>query len=203
MLSFPSLSQSPYKVRVAAAQDLHQLADILTRSFYPPTSWRQWAFPFLRFSIYEDLKQRLNAATAHHACLAAVIIGPTTTSEWLVGTVEVAPRRYPLWVNRQPRQLYLSNLAVRENARRQGVARHLLAACEETAHTWGFRELYLHVMEDNVSARRLYRQAGYQIQYAETTLLSLLGARPRRLLLRKSLASEKSSPGLDNGCDSG
>jgi ribosomal protein S18 acetylase RimI-like enzyme len=164
---------------------LHQLADILTSSFYPPTSWRQWAYPLLRFSIYEDLKQRFRTATRHYTCLAVVKGQGNTKTDWLVGTVEMSPRRSPLWPPRRPHQLYLANLAVRESARRQGVARQLLLSCEQTAHQWGFRELYLHVMEDNDRARRVYHQAGFKVHRTEDTLLSLMGLQPRKLLLRK------------------
>ncbi|MDA0673940.1 MAG: GNAT family N-acetyltransferase [Cyanobacteria bacterium] len=188
MVSSPSLNPSPYRVRSAAPEDLHQLADILTSSFYPPTGWRQWAYPLLRLSIYEDLKQRLRTAPNHYACLAVVNgTAPKASHDWLVGTVEMSSRRYPFWMNRRSRHVYLANLAVRTSARRQGVARHLLTACEQTARSWGFRELYLHVMEDNARAQRVYQQAGFQVYQTEDTLLSFMGIQPRRLLMRKIL----------------
>jgi GNAT superfamily N-acetyltransferase len=180
------VNSSSYQVRSASASDLNQLADILTSSFYPPSGWLQWVYPLMRLSIYEDLKQRLHTPPTHYACLAAVNgSNPTVRNDWLVGTVEIAPRRYPFWETRRPAHLYLANLAVRESARRQGVARHLLRACEHTAHSWGFRELYLHVMEDNARARQVYYQAGFRVHQAESTLLSHLGLQPRRLLMRK------------------
>lgn len=173
---------------MASPQDLPQLADILTSSFYPPTYWRYWVYPLLRFSIYEDLKQRLQAAPAHYTCLAAIAPVAPTPQSGLVGTVEVSLRRYSLWSTHRPRHLYLSNLAVREAARRQGIARQLLLACEQTAQSWGFGELYLHVMEDNLRARQVYQQAGYHLYRTEVTLFSLLSGQPRRLLLRKVLS---------------
>lgn len=179
--------QPPYRVRSAGPRDLNQLADILTSSFYPPLGWRRWIYPVLRFGIYEDLKQRFQSAPSYYACLTAVVSSGQSQEDWLVGTVEIAPRRRGVWSIGNPRQLYLSNLAVRQRYRRRGVAAQLLQACEQTAQSWGFRELYLHVMEDNARARQVYHRAGYETYRAEVTLMSLVGAHPKKLLLRKVL----------------
>jgi ribosomal protein S18 acetylase RimI-like enzyme len=144
----------------------------------------------MRIGIYEDLKQRFRAAPAHYVCLASTLAASPSTAtpeNWLVGTVELAPPRHPPWIKASNHRLYLSNLAVRGTHRRTGVARQLLMACEQTACQWGFSELCLHVMEDNQPARQLYGQAGYQLEQAEVTLLTLCG-QPRRLRLRKVLS---------------
>ncbi len=190
MTSSPPRSSGLYQVRPAVPKDLQPLADVLTQSFYPPTQWRYWLYPLLYFSIYEDLKQRLQNPPQIYGCLAAVTAAGS--EEKVVGTVEITLRRYAPWVWYRPRQLYLSNLAVRESARQQGVARQLLEACDRWAMAWGFQELYLHVMEDNPRARRVYHQAGYRLCHIEPDPLAwLMGPwlppSPRRLLLRKSL----------------
>jgi ribosomal protein S18 acetylase RimI-like enzyme len=191
----PSTCQPPCRVRSASTQDLNQLADVLTSSFYPPTGWRRWVYPVLRLGIYEDLRQRFQTAPFNYVCLAAFVGDAQPDRELLVGTVEISSRRSGLlWASPGHPQLYLSNLAVRESCRRQGVARSLLQASEQTALAWGFQELYLHVMENNVKARRLYQQAGYQLHRTETTLLSLLGGQPRRLLLQKPLVRPSAPP---------
>ncbi len=176
----------PCRVRPATSGDLDQLADVLTRSFYAPTGWQSWIYPLLRIGIYEDLKQRLRTAPPHYVCLAGLSTPTSAKMHWIVGTVELAPRRSPPWGRKPTHQLYVSNLAVREAYRRIGVARQLLRACEQTANDWGMAELCLHVMEDNWPARQLYDQMGYQLEQAEITLLTLLG-QPRRLRLRKRL----------------
>ena len=179
--------QLPCRVRPATIVDLPQLADILTSSFYGSKGWQGWIYPLLRIGIYEDLKQRFRNAPPQYVCLAGLPASAPTSTDWLVGPVELAPRRRSPWHPESTHQLYLSNLAVRGSYRRHGVARHLLMACEQTAHAWGFSELCLHVMEDNWPARQLYDRAGYQLEQAEVTLLTLLG-QPRRLRLCKVLA---------------
>ena len=197
-----SVSSSAYSssifcnIRSAKVKDLQQLAEVLTSSFYPPLGWRRWVYPILRFGIYEDLKQRLQTTQQHYRCLAAITPDAANYLDQVVGTVEISCRRYGVLTFHQPQQVYLSNLAVRQDCRRRGVARRLLAASEQQALDWGFRELYLHVMANNKSARQLYQHMGYQVQQAETTVLSLLNAQPQRLLLKKELSPRASSSRL-------
>lgn len=177
----------PCHIRSAKTHDLPQLADVLAGSFYPPLGWRRCFYPVLRFSIYEDLKQRLQANQKHYRCLAAIAARQTHPEDLVVGTLEMSCRRYSWYAFHQPQQIYLSNVAVREEYRRRGVARQLLKSAEQKAVDWGFREIYLHVMADNSRARHLYEQMGYRLQHAEVTLLSLLNMQPQRLLLKKTL----------------
>ncbi|HEY9845611.1 MAG TPA: GNAT family N-acetyltransferase, partial [Candidatus Caenarcaniphilales bacterium] len=61
----------------------------------------------------------------------------------------------------------------------------LLLTCERTIRDYGFSDLYLHVLETNQPAQRLYSKLGYQVQHADALWLSCLFQRPRRLLLHK------------------
>jgi hypothetical protein len=54
----------------------------------------------------------------------------------------------------------------------------------------GVKVLYVHVEEGNASARRLYTSAGFDIESGEPAWLALRLGRPRRLLLRKRLATQ-------------
>lgn len=183
-------------VRPAVLADLHEVADVLASSFYPPLGWQRWLYPIFRFSIYEDLKQRLHGGHQHYRCLAAIAPDRYSRQPTVVGTVEVAYRQPGLWSFNRPRQVYLSNLAVREGCRRQGVARRLLRTAEKLSLDWGFQELSLHVMTDNTRARQLYQTMGYQLQQAEPTLFSLLNLQPSRLLLKKVLSPQTQQPYL-------
>ncbi|NER83492.1 MAG: GNAT family N-acetyltransferase [Leptolyngbya sp. SIO1D8] len=178
-----------FYVRSATEKDLQQLSEVLTSSFYPPLGWRRWVYPVLRFGIYEDLKQRVQAKQHHYRCLAAIAPHSANQPHPVIGTLEISCRRYGLWAFKQTEQLYISNLAVREDCRRQGVARKLLTVAEQQALNWGFREMYLHVMANNHRARQLYQHMGYQIQQVEPTLLSLVSVQPQRLLLKKVLST--------------
>ena len=186
-----------YSIRAAGLDDLDRLADVLVDSFYSQLGWRRWIHPLLKIGIYEDLKQRLRSRSTHYTCLTAVRVAPQSAAhsvlkqidEVIVGTVELSTRNSYLWRIRHPRQLYLSNLAVDANCRRQGVAQQLLSACEQVAFEWGFQELYLHVMEDNMEARRLYQKTGYRLYQSEYGLATWLWGKPKRLLMLKKMPS--------------
>jgi ribosomal protein S18 acetylase RimI-like enzyme len=177
-------------VRPAGHRDLNQLADILTSSFYSEAGWQSWIYPLLRIGIQEDLKQRFRNAPPNYICLAGVSTAMASDQQdWIVGTVELAPKGKRPWEKKPWHQLYLSNLAVRATHRRTGVARQLLKACEQNALAGGFTELFLHVMEDNQPARQLYEQAGYRLEQIEANFMTFLG-QPRRLRLRKVLSNK-------------
>jgi ribosomal protein S18 acetylase RimI-like enzyme len=191
----------PTLIRTASLRDIDQLTDVLTASFYDCDGWRQWVYPFIRLGIQEDLKQRLKANSPRYACLAAVSVPlasappnrvAPTREDMIAGTVE-ASLRQP-WPWQGDRHLYVSNLAVGQSFRRQGIATTLLQSCEQVAQRWQISELRLHVMEDNLAAQALYRSAGFSRVQAEDSPASWLGIQARRLLLRKVL-SPPSQPG--------
>lgn len=194
------VSAPPLLVRTAQLHDLHELSDILVRGFHSPEGWMKWVLPVMRLGIYEDLRYRLQNQASHYACLVAIHSSEAQSSTLspgrhhpagavqvdAIGTVEVSVRQRSLW-HPQSRYIYLSNLAVRADFRRQGVASQLLKGCEAIAHRWGFRDIYLHVLENNEGARGLYQRLGYQIKQSDADLMSWVFRRPRQLLLYKQL----------------
>jgi ribosomal protein S18 acetylase RimI-like enzyme len=56
---------------------------------------------------------------------------------------------------------HVGDLAVTEAARRQGIARKLLEACESIAREAGRDELRISVLADNSGAHALYRACGF------------------------------------------
>jgi ribosomal protein S18 acetylase RimI-like enzyme len=192
---FSSLPESPLQMRVRSARldDLPQLTEILTSSFYDRSGWLGWLYPLFKLGISEDLRQRLRSQNAHYVCLAAIrqILPPTmaarTYCDCVVGTVELSQRYALPWQPIKPHHLYISNLAVHAEFRRQGVALLLLETCERVALDWGFEDLYLHVMEDNLQARQLYRKAGFEQVQSKQVDLAWLRLSPRRLLMHKPL----------------
>jgi ribosomal protein S18 acetylase RimI-like enzyme len=184
---------APVLVRTARQQDLNRLADILASSFHIKEGVIGWIYPLFRMGIYEDLRNRLRIKTDHYVCLVAINQAPPQAlshplgEENLVGTVEMGLRTQSFWQPRTSAYLYVSNLAVEREYRRQGVAQQLLLTCERVALEWGFQELYLHVLENNFQARRLYRKAGYQIKHAESSLSYWFLGQPRQILMHKHL----------------
>ncbi len=171
-------------IREAQLQDIKALTEVLTVSFHPTQGWLLFLQPLLKLGIYEDLRSRLRGATPYYCCLVAVEVTKTATVslEKIVGTIELSLRT---GFNRH--YLYISNLAVIESHRRQGIARCLLHQCEQIASKWGYDTLNLHVLEHNEGAKQLYLQNGYQVSATEPTWSSWLFSRSPRLFLQKKI----------------
>lgn len=182
-------------IRTALQRDLTSLTEILAESFHPQTGIWAFAYPMFRLGIYEDLRNRIRSNSPNYICLVATLSRASGSEEdtqsspgdYLVGTVEMALRSPSSWQGWGSQYPYISNLAVRMSCRRRGVARQLLLSCERTALQWGFRDLYLHVLENNHQARQLYLKTGYQLKRIDPSWETILFARPRRLFLHKQL----------------
>lgn len=179
-----------FHIRAAKARDLTNLAEILADSFHARDGMAGWFYPLLRLGIYEDLRNRLQSNSLRYACLVAV--EPVTVRpsdlDFLAGTVEMSLRSNHPWPLIGTTQYpYISNLAVRIECRRLGVAKQLLLKCERLSLEWGFQDVYLHVLENNYPARRLYFKLGYRLHQVDSGWTSGLLGQPRRLLLRKRL----------------
>lgn len=183
----PRSGSTPFSIRAATAPDLNDLADILATSFHSKTGWNRWLYPILRLGIYEDLKHRLRSANRQYLCLVALhdVCGEHNLEcEAIAGTVELTLRSAFPWSVASFQYPYISNLAVRAESRRQGIAGELLLTCEKVAKEWGFTKIYLHVLEENHRARQLYAKLGYQLYRTETSLFG----KPNRLFLHKRLS---------------
>jgi ribosomal protein S18 acetylase RimI-like enzyme len=198
----------PFLIRTVRQQDLAMLAEVLASSFHGQEGWMRWVYPLLKAGIQEDLRSRLLTRGPHYACLAAVQPSATPSrttpaevgrspqaalslvthrDEVILGSVEVALKTPSLLQPWLSKYIYISNLAVKADCRRRGVAQQLLHTCERVALDWGFTDLYLHVLENNHNARRLYEKVGYRLQRIDVNPLSLMLGHPRQLFLRKQL----------------
>jgi ribosomal protein S18 acetylase RimI-like enzyme len=182
------------EIRTVREDEIHCVAEIITRSFHFDRGWLGWFTPLFKLGIAEDLRHRLRSHTSspthtkplHQVCSIAVY--PTERGQsQVIGTIEVGVRTNNY---RQPtpyRYAYISNLAVSRDFRRRGVAAELLINCERLTKSWGYTELYLHVMGDNERGRNLYKKLGYEIVSSEFGWSMLPWHRPERLFLRKQL----------------
>lgn len=168
------------QIRLAEAQDLKELVEVLTYSFHSGSTLVSWFYPLVKLGISEDIRTRLQSRNPHYRCFAASL----TTTHIIVGTVEISVRHRLLLAESMP---YVANLAVSKEYRRQGIARQLLVKCEQIAQEWGFKQLTLHVLEDNMAAQELYFSHGYRLDRVEHTLNSWLFNQPRQLFLKKQL----------------
>jgi ribosomal protein S18 acetylase RimI-like enzyme len=184
-------------IHPAIIEDTKEISAILAQSFYSFPEFAHWIYPFLRFTINEDLRYRLRLTSPHYRCLVAKMTPSsnddqnTPNSESvIVGTIEVTLRSV-LWPT-SPQHPYISNLAVVEDYRRLGVGSQLLTACEQAALDWGYRETRLHVLDCNESAKQLYCQNGYQICQIEPNWGNLWFDYSPRLLLKKIIQTPQS-----------
>ncbi len=190
-------SESYLQIRAAQLEDASVIAEILADSFHSKEGMLGWAYPLLRLGIYEDVRNRLRAGAAHHACLVAASgtankIDPAGTicriEEVLTGTLEISVRPSSVpWGSNYLRYPYLSNLAVRPSDRRQGIAGQLLLNCELVVLGWGFHDIYLHVLENNYQARQLYFKLGYRLHQIDSSWSNRILGRPQQILLHKHL----------------
>ncbi|NJO98188.1 MAG: GNAT family N-acetyltransferase [Pleurocapsa sp. CRU_1_2] len=181
-------------IHPAVIEDTKEISAILAQSFYNFPEFAHWVYPFLRFTINEDLRYRLRSTSPHYRCLVAKMTfanynqdaqSNSDSESLIVGTIEVALRS-ALW-STSPQYPYISNLAVAQNYRRLGIASQLLTACEQAALDWGYQETQLHVLDRNESAKQLYCQNGYQISQIELNWGNLWFDYSPRLLLKKIL----------------
>ncbi len=188
------LNQPQIEIRPVKEDEIHHVADIITRSFHFDRGWMSWFTPLFRLGIAEDLRNRLRprlpTANQHknpqQVCSIALYVDQDQS--YVAGTVEVGIRTVDRYRQKQHRYVYLSNLAVSRDFRRRGVAQSLIGRCEQLTIEWGYTELHLHVMGDNERGRQLYQKLGYEIVSSDSVWSIIPWYRPERLFLRKQLS---------------
>lgn len=184
----------------AAIEDAKAIGQVLAKSFYSLPEFASWIYPFLQFTISEDIRHRLRSQAPHYCCLVAKLVSQGyqnsvtqrnlgDSSPIVVGTIEIALRSPSLWSN-SVQYPYISNLAVDKNYRRLGIGQQLLAKCEQAAIDWGYSETHLHVLDNNDAAKQLYGSGGYQISQIEANWSNMWFDYSPRLLLKKQIYPE-------------
>jgi ribosomal protein S18 acetylase RimI-like enzyme len=84
----------------------------------------------------------------------------------ILGTVEFSASDFihtPFENVGHERKLYVADLAVRQDARRRGIASKLLKIIEDYAVKYSYGSIYLHVEVNNSEALKLYTRNGYTL----------------------------------------
>ncbi len=177
-------------IRDAQASDVTKLAETIVSSFYNDLGFFFWVNPLLQFTVAEDLRYRLNNHPPLYRCLAATIIDRQEAGQQkaIAGTVEIAVKQ-SFWLAKtnHAQYPYISNLAVKADFRRQGIAKKLLSKCEQIAQNWGYDTIQLHVLADNQQAKQLYLNFGYNIIAQESHWNGFFQPFAIRLLLQKTI----------------
>jgi ribosomal protein S18 acetylase RimI-like enzyme len=187
------LNPHQIEIRPVREDEIHCVADIITRSFHFDRGWMAWFTPLFKLGIAEDLRNRLRTrspnSTYHkpsqQVCSIALYVDQEQSH--VAGTVEVGVRTAERYRQNNHRYVYLSNLAVSRDFRRRGVAQELIRSCEQQTAEWGYTELHLHVMGNNDRGRKLYQKLGYEVVSSEFVWSIIPWHRPERFFLRKQL----------------
>ena len=166
-------------VRVAQRKDVSELANTIVACFYDFPPFLSWINPLLKLTISEDLRYRLKNSPLLYCCLVA------TKNSVIAGAVEISLQK-PWW-SLSEHFPYISNLAVKDSYRRQGIATKLLTQCEQISRNWGYQEIRLHVLADNHSAQKLYLAMGYKFIPETTSWYCWFPSYSARLLMKKEL----------------
>jgi len=184
------------EIRTVREEEIHCVADIITRSFHFDRGWMAWFTPLFKLGIAGDLRHRLRSSVPTNASshksqqqVCSIAVYPDRQQQQVIGTIEVGVRTANYRYLTPHRYVYISNLAVGRDFRRRGVAQQLLKDCEQLAQSWGYSELHLHVMGDNERGRNLYEKLGYELVTTEYVWSILPWQRPERLFLCKQLQS--------------
>jgi ribosomal protein S18 acetylase RimI-like enzyme len=173
------------KVRPLQSADVAKAAEVISNSFKIGAAFGGWFRPLFKIGIHEDLRNRLDVQAPDQAVCLVATVGAQKTE--VVGTIEISARS-PLYnPSLIKRYVYISNLAVDNDYRRLGIGRELVEQCESIARDWGFTDIYLHVMANNLPGQHLYLRLGFEVLSSDQTWHLLPWQRAQRLFLRKRL----------------
>jgi ribosomal protein S18 acetylase RimI-like enzyme len=168
-LTAPPPIQNPIDklfIRFAKYEELPSIVDLRVDVFYPEFK----GLASFHTKILDKLKQRRNEGAV---CLLAtappspgddVYSGVACDLPNIIGTVEFSSKDFrgtAMESIGSKKKLYIMDLAVRVDVRRCGLATLLLEEIEKYCKENDYREIYLHVEVDNISARLMYEKNGF------------------------------------------
>ncbi|KAL4439267.1 hypothetical protein ABPG77_004169 [Micractinium sp. CCAP 211/92] len=188
---FPPRSQEEWQRQVALALQAKQDAAAASRQWRLERQSEEarrggWVYysPKERQQAERWRRQRSFIVLVAEDCSSGEVLGCAAVS--LAQPEAALPPPFP---TSKPRRVYVSNIAVLPQHRRQGVGTLLLQTCERQARLWRQDSLWLHVELKNDDALRLYQRLGY----------TEVGRDPmftpnRRCLMRKDVEALRCTP---------
>eukprot|EP00566_Odontella_aurita_P019732 CAMPEP_0113594608 /NCGR_PEP_ID=MMETSP0015_2-20120614/39177_1 /TAXON_ID=2838 /ORGANISM="Odontella" /LENGTH=305 /DNA_ID=CAMNT_0000501635 /DNA_START=266 /DNA_END=1181 /DNA_ORIENTATION=+ /assembly_acc=CAM_ASM_000160 len=177
-----------FYVRSARFKDLNAVANIFVDSFYDPKSMLKHYYRMLEL---DRIQNNFPYDSEWHEYYVAC----SSEDDSVIAFVDVDARKLPPhWGMSAPPRPYLSDLAVRDDWRRRGVATQMVVHCEDKARAMGYNRLFLRVEGDNDAALSMYARMGYKVQehpyfgVKDTTTL-LLGMLPEKSRLEEKVGS--------------
>lgn len=120
---------------------------------------------------FEDAYQKMDDLIGHLANGTAIVYG-AFDSENVIAFIWAYIHQF-----REETRMYISEIRVNEEYRKQGIGKELLKQVEDKAKELGLGAMYLHAEARNKDARRLYETCGYceeRIQMRKELVQSLI-----------------------------
>jgi ribosomal protein S18 acetylase RimI-like enzyme len=161
-------TETPYfRIRDCRHAELGACVDIIMESFYNTTTQAPWKQMY-RLGELNRLQQGFPYGDdrALHRMILAEVDDSKTTTTTIVGYVDIdlRPPNRPTGYSYNPRP-YLSDLCIRSDYRRNGIAKGLVQFCEQFVLQSKYcdNELFIRVEAHNTPAIAMYKSLGYQI----------------------------------------
>ncbi|GAU37965.1 hypothetical protein TSUD_269800 [Trifolium subterraneum] len=158
------------------ADEIKMAADVQAEAFHVPVAlFNDLFFQFFKAEVLSGLLYKLkNSPPNRYACLVAE--NDQDSSKQLVGVIDVTVMRD---------QDVLQHLPDKAQERMK-VATAMLKACDILSNLWGYEFLALRAYEEDLGARTLYTNAGYQLVSKDPPWTSnWIGRKCRVLMIKK------------------
>lgn len=176
------------------ADEIKKASQVQAEAFHVPVSlFNDLFFQFFQAEVLSGLLYKLkNSPPNRYACLVAEPAKNDPDSpKQLVGVIDVTVLRDQNVLQHLPPEaeeyLYISGIAISNTFRRRKIATALLKACDMLSILWGFEFLALRAYEEDLGARKLYANAGYQVVSRDPPWTSnWIGRKCRVLMIKRT-----------------
>lgn len=200
--------------RNAKSDDLNKIAELCVDEFDGPFPWYK---KMERLSKVNDLSQQLKLRyntlilqERKHAMIIAVESANLSQDQpRIVGFVEVGMLPSPFFssvelqdgiiTRRREESLYLGNVVVNQEYRRQGIGRRLLYISIKVSQKFQEKELFVTVRKDNEAALAFYDSLGFEL-IDQSQLNPIFGTDSKNVaVLKYDLRGEEEISTISNG----
>ncbi|CAK8575316.1 unnamed protein product [Lathyrus sativus] len=174
------------------ADEIKMAAQVQAEAFHVPMAlFNDLFFQFFKAEVLSGLLYKLKHSPPNrYACLVAE--NDQDSPKQLVGVVDVTVMRDQDVLQHLPDEaqeyLYVSGIGVSNAFRRMKIGTVMLKACDMISNLWGFEFLVLRAYEEDVGARTLYTNAGYQVVSKDPPWTSNWIGRKCRVLMIKRIS---------------
>ncbi|XP_058766691.1 GCN5-related N-acetyltransferase 10, chloroplastic-like [Vicia villosa] len=177
---------------IVNTDEIKMAAQVQAEAFHVPMAlFNDLFFHFFKAEVLSGLLYKLKCSPPNrYACLVAE--NDQDSPNELVGVIDVTVMRDQDVLEHLPddaqEYLYVSGIAVSSAFRRMKIGTVMLKACDMLSNLWGFEFLVLRAYEEDVGARTLYTNAGYEVVSKDPPWTSNWIGRKCRVLMIKRIS---------------